>query len=114
MLSHAGILSAAILALAPHPNSVSSSRIRVEAVGIRLEIRCQAATLLESVPLDRDGDRRRSTEELEAGRALATICFGVDGAVKRPVLVPFRPRILQRRGLRIPGDLSVMATATCA
>jgi hydrogenase/urease accessory protein HupE len=73
-----GILLRAALILALHPNSVSSSRIRVDADGVRLELRCQAATLLESIPLDRDGDSRLSGDELERGRADVERCV-LDG-----------------------------------
>lgn len=52
---------------AAHPNSVSSSRIVVDGGAVRLELRCQAATLLEASPLDRDGDGRLSADELAAG-----------------------------------------------
>jgi hydrogenase/urease accessory protein HupE len=69
MPSPHGILLRAALILALHPNSVSSSRILVDADGVRLDLRCQAATLLESIPLDRDGDSRLSEDELERGRA---------------------------------------------
>src|SRR5258707_12305699 len=69
MSSPLAFLCGAAVVLALHPNSVSSSRISVNEDGIRLVLRCQAATLLESIPLDRDGDARLSSEELEAGRA---------------------------------------------
>jgi hydrogenase/urease accessory protein HupE len=52
---------------APHPNSVSSSRIRVEGREVHLELRCQVATLLEASALDRDGDGRLGADELAAG-----------------------------------------------
>jgi len=52
---------------AAHPNSVSSSRVLVDGGEVRLELRCQAATLLEALPLDRDGDGRLSADELERG-----------------------------------------------
>jgi hydrogenase/urease accessory protein HupE len=64
-----GVLSRAAVVLALHPNSVSSSRIQVDAAEVRVLLRCQSATLLESIPLDRDGDSRLSSEELEVGRA---------------------------------------------
>jgi hydrogenase/urease accessory protein HupE len=69
-----GFLLRAALLLALHPNSVSSSRIRVDEDGVRLTLRCQAATLLESIPLDRDGDSRLSEDELECGRADVERC----------------------------------------
>lgn len=55
------------LASAPHPRSVSSARIEVSGTHIVLQLRTEARTLLESLPLDADGDRRLSRAELEAG-----------------------------------------------
>jgi hydrogenase/urease accessory protein HupE len=63
-------LAAALAATAfaaAHPNSVSSSRVVVDGGAVRLELRCQAATLLEASPLDRDGDGRLSADELADG-----------------------------------------------
>ncbi|TAJ11203.1 MAG: HupE/UreJ family protein [Planctomycetota bacterium] len=59
----------ALVALAAHPNSISSSRVRVPPQRDRalVEIVCEAATLCEAVPIDRDGDRRLDAAELEAG-----------------------------------------------
>lgn len=55
--------------LLPHPNSISSSRLRVplERDRVLVELVCEAPTLCEALPLDRDGDRRLSAAELEAG-----------------------------------------------
>jgi len=58
------------LSAAPaHPDSKSSSRIVVSARSVKVELACQALSLLESVPLDRNGDRWLTEEELQAGRA---------------------------------------------
>jgi hydrogenase/urease accessory protein HupE len=61
-------LTAAFAAVA-HPNSISSSRVRVplQRDRVLVEIVCEAPTLCESVPLDRDGDKRLDPAELEAG-----------------------------------------------
>jgi hydrogenase/urease accessory protein HupE len=57
-------------AVAPHPNSVSSSRITVAGSDVELVLRCQARTLLEACPaLDRDDDGVLSPKELDLGRA---------------------------------------------
>lgn len=97
MPSPQGILLRAALILALHPNSVSSSRIRVDAEGVRVALRCQATTLLESIPLDRDGDSRLSDEELEHGRA----------DVERFVLEGYRLSAIGAgaAGRRLPGRL---------
>ncbi len=50
-----------------HPNSVSSSRVIVDGPHVRLELRCQAATLIEASALDRDGDGKLGADELAAG-----------------------------------------------
>jgi hydrogenase/urease accessory protein HupE len=50
-----------------HPNSVSSSRLTVDGRRVRLELRCQAATLIEASALDRDGDGKLGADELAAG-----------------------------------------------
>ena len=63
-LTVASLAGAAVVA---HPNSVSSSRIRIEGREARLKLRCQAATLLEASALDRDGDGRLGADELAAG-----------------------------------------------
>jgi len=61
------VASLAGAAVAAHPNSFSGSRIRIEGREARLELRCQAATLLEASALDRDGDGRLGADELAAG-----------------------------------------------
>jgi hypothetical protein len=52
-----------------HPDSKSSSRIVVAGRSVQVELACQALSLLESVPLDRNGDRWLTDDELQAGRA---------------------------------------------
>ncbi len=52
-----------------HPDSKSSSRIVVRGESASVELSCQALSLIESVPLDLNGDLVLTTEELEAGRA---------------------------------------------
>lgn len=64
-------LSLAVLAsLAParHPDSKSSSRIVVRGEQATVELALQALSLIESVPLDRDGDLVVTREELDATR----------------------------------------------
>jgi hypothetical protein len=51
-----------------HPDSRSSSRLVVAGERIELELSCQALSLVESVPLDADGDLWVSDAELEAAR----------------------------------------------
>jgi hydrogenase/urease accessory protein HupE len=56
--------------VAPHPNSVSSSRITVTGSEVELALRCQARTLIEACPaLDRDDDGVLEQAELDLGRA---------------------------------------------
>lgn len=52
----------------PHPNSFSSSRVRVDGERVAVELRCQARSLMEALPLDADGDDRLAALELAAGR----------------------------------------------
>lgn len=63
-------LALALLAApaALHPDSKSSSRIEVRGERASVELSCQSLSLLESVPMDRDGDLLLSPEELEAAR----------------------------------------------
>jgi hypothetical protein len=63
------LLLPVVLAVVAHPLSVSSSRVVVEGAHVRVELRCQAATLLECLPIDADGDRRLEAGELDAARA---------------------------------------------
>jgi hypothetical protein len=61
-------LALAACALA-HPNSVSSSRLEVDGRELRLVLRCQARTLIESLAqVDADGDGLLTAAELEAAR----------------------------------------------
>jgi len=50
-----------------HPDSRSSSLVRVEGARVSLELRFQARSLAEALPLDVDGDQRIDGAELEAG-----------------------------------------------
>lgn len=61
------MLPALILALASHPDSISSTRIEVEGRHARLALRSEERTFLEAAPVDRDGDGRLSAAELRAG-----------------------------------------------
>lgn len=61
------MLLALLLALAAHPDSVSSTRIEVEGTQARLALRSEERTFLEAVAVDRDGDERLSAAELRAG-----------------------------------------------
>ena len=56
----------AIAAAPAHPNSISHSRVTVQGSFARLELRCQALSVLEAIPADTDGDGRISPEELGA------------------------------------------------
>ncbi len=51
-----------------HPDSQSTSRITVTEQGAGLELSVQALSLIECLEVDRDGDKRLSAAELEAGR----------------------------------------------
>jgi hypothetical protein len=66
-------LIAAALALAfaaaAHPQSQSTSRITVAGASVRLELRCQAAALIEALGGDLDRDGALSGSELEQARA---------------------------------------------
>ena len=60
-----------ILAMSPslaHPVSVSSSRIHVDRQHVQLELRCQASTLIEAIPADRNADGKIDADELEQAR----------------------------------------------
>jgi hydrogenase/urease accessory protein HupE len=63
------LLLASVVLAGPHPNSISSSRVRVppQRDRVLVEIVCEAPTLCEAVPIDRDGDKRLDPSELEAG-----------------------------------------------
>jgi hypothetical protein len=58
---------ALLLALAAHPDSVSSTRIVVRGERATLALRSEERTFLESVPVDRDGDGKLDAAELRAG-----------------------------------------------
>lgn len=60
--------SLCVLALVAHPLSVSSSRVVVDGAQVAVDLRCQSLTLVESLPIDTDGDRRVSRDELAASR----------------------------------------------
>lgn len=64
------MIQACFLALSAlaHPLSVSSSRVVVDGAKVDVTIRCQSLTLVESLPVDTDGDGRVSTSELDAAR----------------------------------------------
>ena len=49
-----------------HPNSISHSRVTVQGSFARLELRCQALSVLEAFPADTDVDGRIDPEELGA------------------------------------------------
>jgi hydrogenase/urease accessory protein HupE len=51
-----------------HPLSVSSSRVVVDGTHVRLELRCQAQTLIECLPIDTNRDRRIDAVELDRAR----------------------------------------------
>ncbi len=59
-----------LLALPPHPNSLSTSRVVVTGAAARLELRCQAQSLLEvfGTDADADGDGWLNDTELQALR----------------------------------------------
>ncbi len=57
-----------LAALVWHPLSVSSSRVVVDGAHVRLEMRCQALTLIECLPIDTNADRSLDPHELEAAR----------------------------------------------
>jgi hydrogenase/urease accessory protein HupE len=59
-------------ALAPHPNSHSSSRVVVEGQRIELTLRCQAQSLIECLGVDRDRNGSLDAAELEAARTTVT------------------------------------------
>lgn len=62
------LLSIALTAALAHPMSVSSSRVVVDGAHVELDLRCQALTLVESVSIDENGDRRVSADEIEASK----------------------------------------------
>ncbi|MBI5433130.1 MAG: HupE/UreJ family protein [Planctomycetes bacterium] len=61
-------LSLAAALVAAHPNSFSSSVVRVDGARVAIEVRCQARSLVEALPLDGDADGVLAREELAAGR----------------------------------------------
>lgn len=81
------LFAAAALALGNHPDSNSSSRVVVAGTSATLELRCQSLSLIECLPLDRDGDRRVSAAELEQGQAAIAGYLN-----ERYVLEPAGPR----------------------
>jgi len=64
----AWLLPLLALSAAPHPDSMSRTEIRVGEREIRLEVRFQARTLQETLPVDQDGDDHLSPGELERAR----------------------------------------------
>lgn len=62
-------LCLALASVVPHPNSFSSSVVRVDGGKIAVELRCQARSLVEAVELDANGDGALDASELERGRA---------------------------------------------
>jgi len=75
-MSTACLLLGLALAAVPHPQSHSTSRVRVEGRAVRLELRCQAAALIEAVGHDRDRDGALSAEELVEARLDAEAYVG--------------------------------------
>ncbi|MCB9915799.1 MAG: HupE/UreJ family protein [Planctomycetes bacterium] len=66
-MSPAAVLLA-LAALAPHPQSLSSSRVEVAGAEARVTLRCQALSVVEVLPeLDFDGDGALDAEEVLAG-----------------------------------------------
>jgi hypothetical protein len=66
------VLSAIVGALllgCAHPNSFSSSTVHVAGAAVELEVRCQARSLAEALPLDLDGDGALSADELRSGES---------------------------------------------
>ncbi|MCC6408183.1 MAG: HupE/UreJ family protein [Planctomycetes bacterium] len=61
-------LTLASALLAAHPNSFSSSVVRVDGARVAVEVRCQARSLAEALPLDGDRDGVLAETELAAGR----------------------------------------------
>ncbi|MHC5212130.1 MAG: HupE/UreJ family protein [Planctomycetota bacterium] len=61
--------AAAPAAIPAHPNSFSSSSVRVRGAEVVLHLRVQSASLLEVVEADTDGDGLLSLPELETARA---------------------------------------------
>lgn len=59
-------LALLLAALAPHPNSVSSSRLVVDGAHVELRVRCQALTLLEAFPdADANADGELAQRDLD-------------------------------------------------
>ncbi len=68
-------LLAAFLAATPHPDSLSSSRVRVHTGGIDVTVRCQVMSLLEVIP-DLDANRDEAVDAAEvAGRRDAILAY---------------------------------------
>jgi hydrogenase/urease accessory protein HupE len=68
------------LATLVHPLSVSSSKIVVDGARVDVAIRCQSSTLVESLPVDTNGDGKTSAGELSALR----------GEIERYLLAHYR------------------------
>jgi hypothetical protein len=62
------LLTLILAALVWHPLSVSSSRVVVDGAHVRLEMRCQALTLIECLPIDADANKLLDAHELDAAR----------------------------------------------
>src|SRR6185436_8649129 len=62
------LVLAAPSAPGPHPDSRSTSLVRIDERGASLEFRCQARTLSEALPLDANRDGELDDVELSAGR----------------------------------------------
>ena len=103
----------ALLAAAPplHPNSLSSSVITVLGARVTVELRCQAASILESLGPDADGNGLYSPEELDALRgelgdyllARYRLAVGSGGEATRGT--PLAGRLVELR----PGELEITA-----
>ncbi|MCE9592571.1 MAG: HupE/UreJ family protein [Planctomycetes bacterium] len=66
-MSFAPLFLAAAL-VASHPNSFSSSVVRVDGARVTVEVRCQSRLLAEALPLDDDKDGVLNAAELASGR----------------------------------------------
>jgi hydrogenase/urease accessory protein HupE len=92
-----------VLALAAlaHPQSHSTSRVVVDGAHLRLELRCQAAALIEAVGHDVDGDGALAPIELAAARA----------DVERYVAASYRLVSLDAQGEPRPVSLELVGLA---
>jgi hydrogenase/urease accessory protein HupE len=66
ILAHLFLIATAPLAFGLHEDSVSSSQVAIGTDAITIELRFQALSMEEVVPLDRDGDGRIQSEEILA------------------------------------------------